>query len=91
MARTLTAGRRGLSIWHGNLAKNGTLMFALIMTPLAPLLVVFKSGDHCHLDAATQHLARELYGQMMKAQQRDSQGFAHWFRGADFALPCALV
>ncbi|MFH1603189.1 MAG: hypothetical protein ABIH03_04715 [Pseudomonadota bacterium] len=50
-------------------------MFASIMTPRLIL----------------ERLARELYGQMTQAQQKDSQGLAHWFRGADFALPCAPV
>lgn len=61
------------------------------LTPLAPLMVVFTSADCRHLDAATERLAQELYGRMTTAQRRDFQGFAHWFRGAGFALPCALA
>jgi len=64
---------------------------ARYQTPLAPLMVVFKSAGRRHLDAATQGLARELYGRMTKAQQGDFQGLAHWFRGAGLVLPCALA
>ncbi len=60
------------------------------LTPLAPLMVVFTSAGCRQLDAATERLAQELYGRMTAAQQKDFQGFAHWFRSAGFALPCAL-
>ncbi len=61
------------------------------LTPLAPLMVVFKSADRRHLDATTQHLARDLYQRMTTAQHKDFQDLAHWFRGAGLALPCALA
>lgn len=61
------------------------------LTPQVPLMVLFKSAGRRELDAATQRLARELYGRMTMAQQKDFQGFAHWLRGAGLALPCALA
>jgi arsenite methyltransferase len=59
-------------------------------TPLAPFMVVFKSPARRELDAATQQLARQLYGRLSTAQKKDFQDFARWFRAGGHGLPCAL-
>jgi len=61
------------------------------LTMLVPLMVVFKSHDRRALDAASQRLARNLYGEMTKTQQRAFRGLARWFRGAGYAVPCMLA
>ena len=59
-------------------------------TALAPFMVVFKSVARRELDAATELLAREMFGRLTAEQQSDFHDLARWFGAAGFGLPCAF-
>jgi len=65
----------------------GVLRF---VTPLAPFMVVFKSAPRRALDPATELALRQQFARLSATQQQDFRVFARWFRGAGYALPCAL-
>lgn len=60
------------------------------VTPLAPFMVVFKSAARRPMDVATERLVRQHHDRLTPSQQQDFRVFARWFRGAGYALPCAL-
>lgn len=60
-------------------------------TPLAPFLIIFKSGERRELDDSTLQRAHLMYSEISPEQRIDFQVLARWFGMGGFGLPCKLA